>query len=126
MKKEFLNAHNAQIAKRYGIVNISAFRRAARRYECRLSFLNELECSDEKRSEWAGREAELTAEKARKNLAKYCKYFKLFLKEFYINFDPRGYALKLDIEHKNVSRNFLCKVDRDWGRYFIIAPDIEK
>ena len=124
MEKENLKAHNAELTKRYGIKEIDSFRRAARRYECRLNRLNELQCDNERLCGWAEKEATKVENAARRNLAKYCRNHKLFTKELCINSDPRGYALKLEIEHNKVSRNFLCKVDRDWGHYFIIAPEL--
>ena len=126
MRKEYLTAHYAEISKRYGIKRVESFRRSARRYECRLNHLYLLEACDSKWSEWAMNEAEKVSEQARRNLSKYCRYYKLFLNDLYINSDPRGYALKLDINHAEVSRNFLCKVDRDWGQFFVVAPQITK
>lgn len=126
MKKEYLNSHYAELAKRYGIKRVESFRRSARRYECRLNYLYLLECNNAKLSEWAMNEAEKVSEQARRNLSKYCRYYKLFLNDLYINSDPRGYALKLEINHKKVSKNFLCKVDRDWGQFFVVAPQITK
>ena len=124
MRKENLKAHSAELAKRYGIKEIDSFRRAARRYECRLSYLNELQCDNERLCVWAEKEAAKVESAARRNLGRYCRNHKLFAKELYINSDPRGYALKLKIEHDKVSRNFLCKVDRDWGDFFVIAPEL--
>ena len=124
MKKENLKAHNAELAKRYGINEIDSFRRAARRYECQLNRLYLLKCDNERLCNWAENEAEKVEASARRNLAKYCKNHRLFIRELFFNSDPRGYALKLEIEHNKVSRNFLCKVDRDWGHYVIIAPEL--
>lgn len=124
MRKENLNAHYGCIASRYGITNISGFRTAARRYECKLNYLYELVCSDSKRYEKAQKEAEKVCESARKNLAKYCRNHKLFNNELFINQDPRGYALKLNV--KKVTAKFMCKVDRDWGDNFVLAPEPEQ
>jgi hypothetical protein len=124
MRKENLNAHYACIASRYGITNINSFVRSARRYECKLNYLFTLVCNDEKRYKIAQREAEKVSESARKNLAKYCRNYKLFNNELFINQDPRGYALKLNV--KKVTAKFLCKVDRDFGRDFILAPETTK
>lgn len=124
MKKENLTTHYACIASRYGIANVESFARSARRYECKLNHLYELVCSSEKYSELAEKEAERVSESARKNLAKYCRNYKQFSKELFINQDPRGYALKLDITKP--TSHFLCKVDRDWGNYFVLAPEPER
>ena len=40
--------------------------------------------------------------------------------EFYVNGDPRGYALK--IESESVKERKL-EIERDWGGYGILAPD---
>lgn len=117
--------HNEALKARYGIERVESFRRSARRYECRLSWLNELEACDARRCEWAGKEAEKVEESARKNLAKYCRNYKLFLKDLVINRDPRGYALKLEIENKELPRTFINKAWRDWGSYYIVAPDLK-
>lgn len=126
MKKEYLSGHYAEIGKRYGIKNLESFRRSARRYECRLNYLYLLEACDALRCDWAQHEAERVQESARRNLAKYCRNHKLFTKDLYINSDPRGYALKLEINHTKVTRSFLCKVDRDWGQFFVVAPAADK
>ena len=124
MRKENLNAHYACIASRYGITNINSFVRSARRYECKLNHLYDLVCSSAKYSEWAEKEAERVSESAQKNLAKYCRNYKQFGKELFINSDPRGYALKLII--KNAGITFRCKVDRDWGSDYVLAPEPER
>lgn len=124
MRKENLSAHYGCIASRYGITNINSFVRSARRYECKLNYLYELVCSDSKRSERAEKEAEKVCESARKNLAKYCRNHKLFNNELFINQDPRGYALKLDV--KNAGLTFRCKVDRDFGSNYVLAPETTK
>lgn len=124
MKKENLTTHYACIASRYGIANVESFARSARRYECKLSRLNELMCDNEKLCNWAEKESERVSESARKNLAKYCRNYKQFGKELFINSDPRGYALKLII--KNAGITFRCKVDRDWGSDYVLAPEPER
>lgn len=124
MRKEYLNAHYGCIASRYGINDIDSFKRAARRYECKLHYLAELMCDNERLYKWAEIEAEKVEQQARKNLAKYCRNYKQFGRELYINSDPRGYALKLNI--KNAGLAFRCKVDRDWGDYYVLAPDVDK
>jgi len=42
------------------------------------------------------------------------------ISEFFINGDPRGYALK--IESESVKERKL-EIERDWGGYGILAPD---
>lgn len=118
--------HNEALKARYGIKNLNAFRRSARRYECKLSWLNLLAACDARRSEWAAKQFETVSESARKNLSKYCRNYKLFLNDLYINRDPRGYALKLEIENNKLPNTFLCHAWRDWGSCYIIAPDLKE
>src|SRR5690554_4744499 len=39
----------------------------------------------------------------------------------FINSDPRGYALKIDDEYVRANN---LKIERDWGGYGILAPDL--
>ena len=41
--------------------------------------------------------------------------------EFYINGDPRGYALKIESESVKARK---LDIERDWGGYGILAPDL--
>jgi len=43
------------------------------------------------------------------------------ISEFFVNGDPRGYALK--IESESVKERKL-EIERDWGGYGILAPDL--
>ena len=125
MNKKALKNHNEALKARYGISEIESFRRSARRYECRLSWLNEIMCSNAKMCDWAEKESVKVEESARKNLAKYCRNYKLFLNDLVINSDPRGYALKLELNNNKLPRTFLNKAWRDWGSYYIVAPDLK-
>ena len=42
-------------------------------------------------------------------------------KMFFINFDPRGYSLKLRVESVKE-----CNIYKDWGDFGIIAPDFNE
>lgn len=44
------------------------------------------------------------------------KLFKGNLKGFFINYDARGYALKIKAEK--------CAMGQDWGGYYILSPEI--
>jgi hypothetical protein len=54
------------------------------------------------------------------------KVFKLFgkLPGFFVNMDPRGYALKID--DKFMPRYEKVGLERDWGGYGILSPEISK
>jgi len=43
---------------------------------------------------------------------------------FHINRDPRGYALKIDDEWMRNPANNAGNIQRDWGDYGLIAPDL--
>lgn len=120
MKKEILNKrnerHDGELTKRYGITNYRAFRTAARRYELKLHRLFEIACSDSERYIWAESMALTMELSARRNLAKYCRFSKKFNNELWINKDPRGYALKLNIS----GTSSICQ---DWGGNKILAPN---
>lgn len=120
MKKDYLSVHFSAISKRYGITNINGFARSARRYECLIARLNTLEACDARRAEWAARQLEVVRESARVNLAKYCRNRHQFARELYINSDPRGFALKLEI--KNAPLYWHRVTLKDWGGFFIVAP----
>lgn len=45
------------------------------------------------------------------------KLFKNKLQGFFINYDARGYALKIKAE--------FCPLSKDWGGYYLLSPEIE-
>lgn len=67
---------------------------------------------------------EQKAEKALKRIAeKVDKIFAYHLQGFFINYDPRGYALKIQSETmKEVYSDIGLKTD--WGGYGILSPEI--
>ena len=56
-------------------------------------------------------------ERCRKDLARLFVNKDKFLSELYINRDPRGYALKLNVPTERL------EMHQDWGGYYILAPD---
>lgn len=98
---------------RYGIKerNIDTFFRSLRRYEVKISRMNAWACEREN-FEWPENFDETIAKK----LAAKFECPQLFLEEFYLNGDPRGYALKLNIPNNEYS------IYRDLGGYGILAP----
>ena len=58
--------HLAALADRYGIDRPAAFYRAARRYECQLQRLAEMEAGDSRRYMWAREEFYKTQDRARR------------------------------------------------------------
>lgn len=108
--------HLAALADRYGIDRPAAFYRAARRYECRLEWLAEMEAGDSRRYMWAREEFYKTQDRARRNLEKYCTKPEDLRREMWFNSDPRGYAIKLDAPA-------VLPVHRDFGGNYILAPE---
>jgi len=49
--------------------------------------------------------------------AEVLKLFKGTLNGFFINYDARGYALKIKGEN--------CPLSQDWGGYYILSPEIQ-
>ena len=81
------------------------------RWEKRISRENENQC------EIPNYDRDEVDERCRKNLAKLFVNREKFLEELYINRDPRGYALKLDIPSERL------EMHRDFGGYYILAPE---
>jgi hypothetical protein len=58
-------------------------------------------------------ESEVKLDKVR---AEVQKLFKNNLKGFFINYDARGYALKIKAES--------CPLSQDWGGFYLLSPEI--
>jgi hypothetical protein len=59
-------------------------------------------------------ESEIKLDKVR---AEVQKLFKNKLNGFFINYDARGYALKIKADK--------CPLGQDWGGYYILSPEID-
>jgi hypothetical protein len=59
-------------------------------------------------------ESEVKLDKVR---AEVQKLFKNNLKGFFINYDARGYALKIKAEY--------CPMSQDWGGFYLLSPEID-
>lgn len=59
-------------------------------------------------------ESEIKLDKIRESVQ---KLFKGNLKGFFINYDARGYALKIKAEN--------CPLSQDWGGYYLLSPEID-
>lgn len=109
------NAQYNALKNRYGIadgVYSDKVMNALIRWEKRISRENERQC------EIPNYDREDVDERCRKSLAKLFVNKEKFLEELYINRDPRGYALKLDVSSSNQ-----LEMHRDFGGYYILAPD---
>ena len=109
------NAQFRALKNRYGIadgVYSDKVMNALIRWEKRISRENERQC------EIPNYDRDDADERCRKSLAKLFVNKEKFLEELYINRDPRGYALKLD-----VSSSTPLEMHRDFGGYYILAPD---
>ncbi len=108
------NKQFATLKERYGIVDgyySHNVMNALIRWEKRISRANECQC------EIPNFNRENEDERCRKALAKFFVHKDKFLSEFFINRDPRGYALKLDVPGERL------EMHRDFGGYYILAPD---
>ena len=108
------NAQFLALKERYGIaegVYSDTVMNSLIRWEKRITRENERQC------EIPNYDREEVDERCRKALAKLFVKKKKFLGELYINRDPRGYALKLDIKGDKP------KMHKDFGGYCILAPD---
>jgi hypothetical protein len=86
--------------------------KALRRIETRIGRLCESLCNDADFDQTILDRAEKSATKKVKELLP-----NLDMKHFFINQDPRGYALKIKSEHRPDD------LHSDWGGYGILAPD---
>jgi hypothetical protein len=59
-------------------------------------------------------ESEVKLDKVR---AEVQKLFKNKLEGFFINYDARGYALKIKAEN--------CPMSQDWGGFYLLSPQID-
>ena len=108
------NKQIAALDERYKIadgINDDQVMNTLIRWEKRLSRENERQC------EIPNYDREDADERCRKALAKLFVNKEKFLNELYINRDPRGYALKLDLP------GAYLEMHRDFGGYYILAPD---
>ena len=108
------NKQYAALQERYGIadgVYSDTVMNTLICWEKRISRENERQC------EISNYDREAVDERCRKALAKLFVKSRMFLDELYINRDPRGYALKLDIPGESL------EMHRDFGGYYILAPN---
>lgn len=108
------NVHYCTLKNRYGIAqNVYADKvmNTLIRWEKRISRENVNQC------EIPNYERDKVDERCRKSLSKLFVNKEKFLNELYINRDPRGYALKLNIPIERL------EMHRDFGGYYILAPD---
>ena len=106
----------------------SLFRRL-RRLECRISRMNERDCSvsprnDAQAEDWA-REYEDACERVKSLLwGKAATHSPDGVPRIRFNGDPRGYALKIDDAWMHENRDAARGIKRDWGGYGLLAPDL--
>lgn len=115
--ENFTKHYNA-LAQRYGIVDVQAFARSARRYECKLQRLATWAASDSRFSNMAEKRFTTVSEAALKSLAKRCRFSRKFAREVFFNSDPRGHAIKLHGD--GIAASYII---RDWGGDGVLAPD---
>lgn len=119
------NAHLRALADLFGgfkneDINLDTVWTSWRRWECKIHRLAEWYCDNEYLYKRAERELDKIERELPSKLSKLFNNPQLFEEHFYINLDPRGYALKLkNIESSADTRD----LHRDWGSYVILAPD---
>jgi hypothetical protein len=90
--------------------------RALRRLECEASRYNETECN-------VGI-PEKVADRFEKRVHRLIKKHFGNLDGFFLNGDPRGYALKIESEETARLASIGINLHRDWGGYGILAPEL--
>jgi hypothetical protein len=121
-----MNAKTLEAVRKHGQTLLALFPHAKeknpvalckklRRIENKVSAILTQHCNGTADGETAGREVIRTTGKVR-SLLGFTDYDK---KHFFVNGDPRGYALKM-------SSNWAIdkRIHRDWGQYGILAPDL--
>jgi hypothetical protein len=94
-----------------------------RRIEVKLNRIAERECSDEAFCLEMGEEGVgILVDKIMNRMDKWLGFRVAGVPVFY-NGDPRGYALKIQSEYISEHNT---KINRDWGGYGILAPEIGK
>ena len=93
------------------------------RLEGRIKRLNELSCSDSRRSEWADSEREKIRKELPARLGKLFRHCKKFEKCFFVNGDPRGHALKIDMSKMSMNKRMTFRGLTDWGWDIVMSPE---
>lgn len=93
------------------------------RCECRITRLNELSCSDSRRCEWANGELEKIRKELPERLGKLFRHSRKFSECFFVNGDPRGYALKIDMSKMSMNKRRTFRGLTDWGGDIVMSPE---
>ena len=93
------------------------------RWEGRITRLNELSCSDSIRCEWADGERERLRKFLPARLGKLFRHNRKFAECFFVNGDPRGYALKIDLSNMSMNKRMTFRGLTDWGGDAMLSPE---
>ena len=93
------------------------------RWEGRITRLNELSCNDSRRCEWADGELERIRKELPARFGKLFRHSKKFEQCFFVNGDPRGHALKIDLSKISVNKRRTFRGLTDWGGDAMLSPE---
>ena len=91
-------------------------------WEGRLNHLNELSACDSKRCAWADCEREKIRKELPARFGKLFRHCKKFAECFFVNGDPRGHALKIDMSKMGERRRTFRGLT-DWGGDIVMSPE---
>lgn len=93
------------------------------RWEGRITRLNELSCSDSRRCEWSDGERARISKELPARFGKLFRHCKKFEKCFFVNGDPRGHALKIDMSKMSMNKRRTFRGLTDWGGDAMLSPE---
>lgn len=116
MKKEHFEA----LKERYNLIcDQDEFERIMCIYERKLEKFATDECSNPNYDREGQERCERATLSQLKDFCGTVEGRRLMDKELYLNRDPRGHAIKLDIPSNEVDH----RMHRDWGGYVIVCPE---
>lgn len=93
------------------------------RWEGRITRLNELSCNDSRRCECADGERERLRKVLPERFGKLFRHSKKFEQFFFVNGDPRGHALKIDLSKISVNKRMNFRGLTDLGGDIVMSPE---
>lgn len=93
------------------------------RWEGRINHLNELICNYSIHCEWAEYERERIRKELPTRFGKLFRHKRKFSECFFVNGDPRGYALKIDMSKMSMNKRRTFRGLTDWGGDAMLSPE---